>query len=64
MILKLCNDMLQDISRYRRNKDTIISESLKLRLDDSLDNYIKDLLKSSDYLNHRNHMKLLRKMYK
>ena len=56
--------MLEDLSKYKHSKDYLLYKYVNERLDLSLSSYSKDLAKSAEYLQHRNEVKLMRKISK
>lgn len=51
--------MLEDMEKHRRNKDNLLEFYIQKRLNNSIQNYYKDLLKSYKFLSHKDPKKLL-----
>lgn len=65
MLLKdTCLKMLQDLENYKRPKSALLKLYLIKRLSDSVSSYVAELDKSSNYLDHRDNLNLLRKLSK
>lgn len=56
------NLMLRDLSDYKCDKSTIMQEAIIVRLDKALSSYKHDLDISSEYLQHRDSLKLINKI--
>lgn len=59
MIDKL-NKMLDDISKYKRNKDELLEIYIKDRLNKSLEVYYNQLSSSLEYLISKDNLKVLK----
>ena len=64
MIKQWCYQTLKELRQFKRSKEELLLMYMSERLDHSLDNYIKDLNKSAEYLSRRNPVKLVRKINK
>lgn len=63
--IHVLNDLLLDIKEAQeKDKDTVILNIITERLDTCLNSYIKILNKDVEYLQHRNNLKLVRKISK
>lgn len=56
--------ILNDMSKYHRDKDTLNQLYIEDRLQKSLESYYHELNKSIDYLNTKDQLKLLKKINK
>lgn len=55
-------NMLEDMSAYHRDKETLLTIHINERLNKSLQTYYKEISKSLDYLSNRNELSILKKM--
>lgn len=56
------NKILKDLSNYKHDKSSIMQEAIIERLDKALESYKHDLDVSSEYLRHRDNLKLINKI--
>ena len=55
------NKMLDDISKYKRNKDDLLEMYIKERLNKSLETYYNQLSSSLEYLISKDSVRVLKK---
>ena len=53
MMYKILDYMLRDLSNYHRKKEDLLKFYIQKRLDQSFDNYSKELEQSLSYLDNR-----------
>ena len=56
------NKMLDDISKYKRNKDDLLEMYIKERLNKSLETYYNQLSSSLEYLISKDSVRVLKKI--
>ena len=56
--------MIQELSHYKRDKETIMREAIAERLDASYRTYVKELSESIDFLEQRQALSILKRMNK
>ena len=60
----ILNNMLKDLSRYRRNKKDLLEMYINDRLSKSLETYYSELSNSLAYLVKKNELRVLKNMAK
>lgn len=60
----ILNNMLKDLSRYRRNKKDLLEMYINDRLSKSLETYYSELSNSLAYLVKKNELRVLKNMTK
>ena len=58
------NKMLNDISKYKRNKDDLLEMYIKERLNKSLETYYNQLSSSLEYLISKDSVRVLKNLNK
>lgn len=56
--------MLEDLSKYHRDKKVLLTYYINQRLNKSLETYYKDLSNSFEYLTNKNDFKVLKNINK
>ena len=64
MMKNILNNMLKDLSRYRRNKKDLLEMYINDRLSKSLETYYSELSNSLAYLVKKNELRVLKNMAK
>lgn len=64
MMQNILNNMLKDLSRYRRNKKDLLEMYINDRLSKSLETYYSELSNSLAYLVKKNELRVLKNMTK
>ena len=58
--INMLNNMLKDISKYKRNKDNLLEYYIQERLNKSLETYYNQLSHSLEYLISKNGLRVLK----
>lgn len=64
MFIDTLNNMLNTLSKYKRNKDDLIELYINERLEKSLKTYYLELYNSLDYLLSKNDLRVLKNVDK
>lgn len=64
MMQNILNNMLKDLSKYRRNKKDLLEMYINDRLSKSLETYYSELSSSLAYLVKKNELRVLKNMTK
>ena len=62
MFKDILYSMLNDMSKYHRDKDDLLAYYINKRLNKSLQVYYKELSKSIEYLSSKSELKVLKNM--
>lgn len=55
-------NILKDLNQHKRDRSTLMQESVEKRLNDALTNYNKDIAQSYNYLYRRDSLSVMRKL--
>ena len=64
MMQNILNNMLKDLSKYKRNKKDLLEMYINDRLSKSLETYYSELSNSLAYLVKKNELRVLKNMTK